>query len=141
MLNVNNTREHAESYQRQWSNEKGVDLTTLSWSFNIFWEIVVKIPILSGFEWINELVFPLKSSANHWFFDDVRGSRSQSNQSNSLSIRNRIWWRAPILNTFSSFIWCFYVNSFATNSKYIHFLGLHKTFWGTTQKCENKNLS
>ena len=47
-------------------------------------------------EWINQLLFPLKSSENHGLSDDFRGNRSWSIRLDWLNIWRRIWRRSLI---------------------------------------------
>ena len=47
--------------------------------------------ILSKLKWINLILFPLKSSGNHRFSDNVRVNRSYSIQLDLLHIRSEIW--------------------------------------------------
>ena len=60
----------------------------LSWN-----RLQISFIILSVFKQINQLLFPLKSSDNHRFSDDLRGNRGQLIHLKSFNIRSKSWRR------------------------------------------------
>ena len=62
--------------------------------------------------------------------------------------RSLVWRRVPVLYISESYIeikinlnFYFYTSLWCLKRFYEGLKGLHKTFWGSTKKCKNKNLS
>ena len=98
-------------------------------------------------QWIYEFSFRLHSNLDNWYNMRITYHTMSDTSSQHPTIKQYTWQISyyalsdKVLNLINPFRPDFHTCFWYLKRFYDGLKGLHKTFWGTTNKCENKKLS